>query len=130
MWAQSCPTLCDPMDSIPPGSTVHAIFQARILEWVAISYSGGCSPPRNLTASPASPAWQADYLPLHHLLNRSRYLFGFVADLTKERLLEILKGLMNCATWEPETVNVIELEKINKGKDIGSSQYKKARGQE
>ena len=32
---QSCPTLCDPMDSSPPGSTVHRILQARILEWVA-----------------------------------------------------------------------------------------------
>ena len=36
---QSCPTLCDPMDCSLPGSSVHGIFQARILEWVAISYS-------------------------------------------------------------------------------------------
>ena len=36
--AQSCPTLCDPMDCSPPDSSVHVIFQARILEWVAISY--------------------------------------------------------------------------------------------
>ena len=33
---QSCPALCDPMDCNPPGSSVHEIFQARILEWVAI----------------------------------------------------------------------------------------------
>ena len=39
--AQSCPTLCDPMDYSPPGSTVHGIFQARILEWVAIPFSKG-----------------------------------------------------------------------------------------
>ena len=37
--AQLCPTLCDPMDDSPPGSSVHEIFQARILEWVAISFS-------------------------------------------------------------------------------------------
>ena len=37
--AQSCPTLCDPMDCSPPGSSVHEIFQARVLEWVAISFS-------------------------------------------------------------------------------------------
>ena len=37
--AQSCPTLCNPMDCNPPGSSVHGIFQARILKWVAISYS-------------------------------------------------------------------------------------------
>ena len=34
---QLCPTLCDPMDGSPPGSSVHEILQARILEWVAIS---------------------------------------------------------------------------------------------
>ena len=36
---QSCLTLCNPMDCNPPGSSVHGIFQARILEWVAISFS-------------------------------------------------------------------------------------------
>ena len=36
---QSCPTLCKPMDCGPPGTSVHGIFQARILEWVAISFS-------------------------------------------------------------------------------------------
>ena len=38
---QSCPTLCDPTDGSPPGSSVHGIFQARVLEWVAISFSRG-----------------------------------------------------------------------------------------
>ena len=37
--AQSCPTLCDPMDCSPPGSSVHGILQARGLEWVAIAFS-------------------------------------------------------------------------------------------
>ena len=36
---QSCPTLCDPMDGSPPGSTIPGILQARTLEWVAISFS-------------------------------------------------------------------------------------------
>ena len=36
---QSCPTLCNPMDCSPPGSSVHGIFQARVLEWVGISFS-------------------------------------------------------------------------------------------
>ena len=36
---QSCPTLCDPIDGSPPGSAVPRILQARILEWVAISFS-------------------------------------------------------------------------------------------
>ena len=45
---QSCPTLCNPTDCSPPGSCVHKILQARILEWVAISFSRGSSRPRDL----------------------------------------------------------------------------------
>ena len=45
----SCLTLCDPMDCSLPGSSVHGIFQARILEWVAISFSRGSSQPRDRT---------------------------------------------------------------------------------
>ena len=37
--AQSCPTLCDPMDSSLPGSSIHGIFQATVLEWGAIAFS-------------------------------------------------------------------------------------------
>ena len=47
--AQSCPTLCDPMDCSLPGSSVHGIFQARVLEWIAISFSRGSSQPRDWT---------------------------------------------------------------------------------
>ena len=47
--AQSCLTLCDPMDCSPPGSSLHGILQARILEWVAISSSRGSSRPRDRT---------------------------------------------------------------------------------
>ena len=47
--AQSCPTLCDPIDCSPPGSSLHGILQARILEWVAISFSRGSSQPRDRT---------------------------------------------------------------------------------
>ena len=42
-------TLCDPMDCSPPGSSVHGILQARILQWVAISFSRASFPPRNQT---------------------------------------------------------------------------------
>ena len=47
--AQSCPTLCDPMDYSLPGFSVHGILQARVLEWVAISFSRGSSRPRDWT---------------------------------------------------------------------------------
>ena len=45
--AQSCLTLCDPMDCSLPGSSIHGIFQTRILEWVAISFSRRSSRPRD-----------------------------------------------------------------------------------
>ena len=47
--AQSCPTLCDPIDCSLPGSSVHGIFQAIVLEWIAISFSRGSSQPRART---------------------------------------------------------------------------------
>ena len=45
--AQLCLTLCNPMDCCPPGSSIHGLFQLRILEWVAISSSKGSSWPSN-----------------------------------------------------------------------------------
>ena len=47
--AQSSPTLCNPVDCNLPGSSVHGILQARILEWVAISFSRGSSWPKDQT---------------------------------------------------------------------------------
>ena len=49
LFAQSCLTLCDPMYCSPPGSSIHGLCQARILEWVAISFSRGSSRPRDRT---------------------------------------------------------------------------------
>ena len=70
--AQSCPTLCDPMDCSLPGTSVHGFLQARILEWVAISFSRGSSRPG---IKPRSPALHVDsllwrklaFLRLHYL---------------------------------------------------------------
>ena len=45
--AQSCPTLCDPIDFGLPGSSVHGILQTKIVEWVAMPYSRGSSQPRD-----------------------------------------------------------------------------------
>ena len=58
--AQSCPILWDPVDCSPPGFSAHEILQARILEWVAISFSRGSSQPRDQTQ--VSQALQADAL--------------------------------------------------------------------
>ena len=63
--AQSCPTLCDPLDGSPP-SSVHGILQARILERVAMSSSRGTSRPRESNLRLLSPASGVDCLPLSH----------------------------------------------------------------
>ena len=49
---QSCPTLCDPIDGSPPGSSVPGILQARTLEWVAISFSNACMHAKSLQVCP------------------------------------------------------------------------------
>ena len=58
---QLCPTLCDPMHCSLPGSFIHGMFQARVLEWAAISFSRGIFPTQGL--NPMSPALQEDALP-------------------------------------------------------------------
>ena len=63
--AQSHQTLCNTMDCSPPGSSVHGILQARILEWVAMPSSRGSS--RSRDWSHIFLHWQADSLPLHQL---------------------------------------------------------------
>ena len=60
---QSCLTLCDPMDCSPPGSSVHGILQARILEWLPCSPPGDLPDPEIEPASPVSAALQVDSLP-------------------------------------------------------------------
>ena len=59
LFAQSCLTLCDPLDCSPPQSSVHGILQARILGWVATSVSGVLP---DTGIEPSSPALQADSL--------------------------------------------------------------------
>ena len=57
---KSCPTLCNPTDCSPPGSSIHGISQVRILEWIAISFSRGLPDPG---IKVGSPALKADSLP-------------------------------------------------------------------
>ena len=67
MSLQSCLTLCNPMDSSPPGSPVAGILQARVLEWVAILPPVDLPDPRTESVFPEAPASQTDSLPLNHL---------------------------------------------------------------
>ena len=63
---QLCLTLCDSMECSPPGSSIHGILQAKILQWVAISSFKGSSQLGIELASPATPPLQADSLLLSH----------------------------------------------------------------
>ena len=81
---QSCPTLCNPMDRSPRGSSVHGILQARMLEWVAVPCYRGSSRPR---IEPKSPALAGEF---------------FTTSATWEALLIIAaaaaKSLQSCPT--------------------------------
>ena len=79
---------CDPMDCSPPGSSVHGIFQAEILEWIAISSTRGSSPPRDRTyVSFFSCIGRWILLPLSHLrILRSRLLL--LSRFSRVRLCE------------------------------------------
>ena len=86
--AQSCPTLCDPMDCSLPGSSVHGIFQASVLEWIAISFSRGSSQPRDWTQVSrtvdrcftiwATRAWQSTPVFLPGEFHGQRSLLGYI----------------------------------------------------
>ena len=91
---QSCPTLCNPMDCRPPGSSVRGILQTRILEWVAISFSWLSSQPRIETGS---PVLQADsFVPLGKPDMYS--FFGYVDILFYEEAIWLspLSIFLNC----------------------------------
>ena len=91
---QLCPTLCDPMDCSPPGSSVHGILQVRILEWIALPSSRGSSQPRGRTRS---PALQADSLsseppgkPMNATVGNLSFLQGIFLTWESNR------GLLHC----------------------------------
>ena len=71
---QSCPTLCNPMRCSLPGSSIHGILQARILEWVAISSSKGSSRPRNRPVSLMSPVLAGGFF-----TTSANYIFNFIS---------------------------------------------------
>ena len=93
--AHSCPTLCDSMDCSPPDSSVHGIFQAKILKWVSISSSRGASQPRDWTPVSKSPVSQMDSLPLscrgsctYRVYLPKKYMF-------KNKQMQLLRRIIN-----------------------------------
>ena len=103
---QLCPTLCDSMDSSPPGSSVHGILQARILEWVAMRSSRGIFPTQGSNPHLLRLLhWQAGSLPTWRPIWSGEQSFGTepltcgVCHCSRELVSE-LNGRMPC--WHPE----------------------------
>ena len=98
------PTHCNPMDCSLPASSVHGIFQARILEWVAISSSRGIFPTQG--SNPRLLHWQADSLPVSHLgspgiSQRSQFcLVQSFFCLCLQCIAPFLYSLDNCALFD------------------------------
>ena len=84
---QSCPTLCDPMDCSLSGSSVHGIFQARELKWIAVSFSRGSSWPRDRTRV--------------SLIAGRHFTMGAIREALNELLLLYIRDC--CLSRNPET---------------------------
>ena len=97
---QSCLTLSDPMDDSPPGSSIHGIFQARVLEWVVIAFSSGklevaiypAEPPGRLPIPDTSYNFNFYF---HFLLHLIQFHFLFPrSNMKRKGLLFVWKGEM------------------------------------
>ena len=98
---QSCLTLCDPTNCNPPGSSVHRILQASILEWVAISCSRESSQPREqdlglkIYSLEDTPPIDQCY-PFWHYMGKKETTFRFKASYTSGFLCYSIKHNLNC----------------------------------
>ena len=81
---QLCLTLCDPMDCSPPGPSVYAVLQVRLLKWVAVSYSRESSQPRDQTHVFVSPALAGRFFTISTDLEAHRFALGLICCLGAE----------------------------------------------
>ena len=128
MHAQSlqlCPTLCSPMDHSSPGSSVHGVLQARILEWIVISYSRGSSWSRNWTHLSYVSCRQAGSLPLAPpgKLTSKRIMAWTMSGAWEEMLWSIFwctKNLMTCVWQKDRNKKGYRFGVLSKGKMVVS----------
>ena len=103
--AQSCPTLCDPEDCSLPGSSVHGIFQARTLDWVAISFSRGSSQIQG-----SNPGFLHCRQMLYHVSHQGRHSRG-LREMTFSRLLQVIAGWRSLTSSSilPKSVSIHQI---------------------
>ena len=103
---QSCLTLCDPMDYSSPGSSAHGIFQTRILEWVASSFSRGSFWPRNWTqVSCIGRQMDSSPLALPGKLNTESNAIGAMRNNTLLYSIPCPKSIYSAQKWKIWTLN-------------------------
>ena len=110
--AQLCSTLCNPIDCSPPGSSVHGIFQARILEWVTIFYSRGSSQPFKKEKCSVAKA-------------TSRLFYKDILDGYKNIMWE--RNGIKASFWTTQIVLLLRKEFFKVKSEINENQEKKQR---
>ena len=106
---QSCPTLSDPMDCSLPGSSVHGIFQARVLEWGAIAFSCVFLEDNMTLATTDSPtSMEEAYFPQDYISNVFFYflycVLYFFFPIVITLLLSVTKSCLQRRQWHPTPV--------------------------
>ena len=107
-------TLCDPMDSSPPGTTVHGALQARILEWIAISFSKGFSQPRDRILISSSSSLIGRFFNVWAIKKGSQLLLHSMLDLGDSEMIQsgfhVLPWSSNSSggRWYMETDQLIQ----------------------
>ena len=101
LFAQSCLTLRDPMGCSLPGSSVHGILQARILEWVAIPFSGGIFPTQGWNLC-LLYCRQIPYRLSHQRLQQFSYVWGFTSNSSSLAIPSIFAITSSPISWTPK----------------------------
>ena len=129
---QSCPTLCDPTDGSPPGSSVPGILQARIREWIAISFSNSCMHAKllQLCLTLCDPMDSSHQAPLSRGFSRQEYWSGLPFPSPPDlSYFTIYKAQSYCSAFHFHSIrsfcfltqsqNSFVRQKVTKGLKIG-----------
>ena len=124
LLAKSCPTLWNPMDCSLPGSSVHGISQARVLEWVVISFSRGSSQPRDQTwVSCIAGGFFTDWATGKCLIDLCHYASSWRTTFLQSKYQYVIRYfcLSKCSPWWVLLVTTCHHTKILCGYWLSSS---------